>query len=141
MSFTTLIAAIWFGAAVIFAIIEALTVGLTSIWFGGGALLAGIVALFCDNILIQIAVFLTVSIVLVILTRPLAKKHINDKAERTNVEAIVGMKGVVISAIVPPLSGQVKADGKVWTAVADHEIEVGKEVTVLEIKGVTLKVM
>lgn len=140
MSFTTLIAAIWFVAAVVFAIIEALTVGLTSIWFGGGALIAGIVALFCDKILVQIAVFLIVSIVLVAITRPLAKKHVNDKAEKTNVDAIVGMSGVVLSAIVPPLSGQVKADGKVWTAIADYEIDEGKEVKVLEIKGVTLKV-
>ncbi len=140
MSLTTLIAAIWFGAAVVFAIIEALTVGLTSIWFGGGALIAGIIALFCDNILIQIAVFLGVSIVLVAITRPLAKKHLNDKAQKTNVDAIVGMHAVVVSSIDPPMSGQVKADGKVWTAVADFPIDKGEEVKVIEIKGVTLKV-
>ena len=140
MSFTTLIAAIWFAAAVVFAIIEALTVGLTSIWFGGGALIAGIVALFSDNILLQIGVFLGVSIVLLAITRPLAKKHINDRAEKPNFEAIIGIKGVALSAIEPPNSGQVKADGKVWTAIADRNIEAGEEVTVLEIKGVTLKV-
>lgn len=140
MSFTTILALVWFGAAVVFGIVEAITTGLASIWFAGGAVAAGIVALFTDNIMIQVAVFLVISIVLLVFTRPMAKKYFNNKAEKTNIDAIIGAPAVVLADIRPPEAGQVKADGKVWTAVADEVIEAGSEVKVIEVKGVTLRV-
>lgn len=138
MSMTVIMVIIWIAAAVVFAVVEAISQGLTSIWFTGGAICAAGVAFATDKVLIQIAVFLVVSIILLIATRPLAKKKFNDKLVKTNVEAID--EGITITE-VNGQGGQVRADGKVWSAVTSGEvIEEGIEVTVREVKGVTLVV-
>lgn len=135
-----LIPIVWIGVAVVFAIIEAITTGLTSIWFAAGAAIASIISLFTDNIIIQAAVFIVVSVALLVLTRPIVKKHINRKIERTNVDALLGMNGIVVSAIGKSECGAVRADGKVWTATAEDSIEAGTEVKITGISGVTVTV-
>ncbi len=131
---------IWIAAAVFFVILEAVTIGLTSIWFAGGAIVAAITAVFTDSIVIQATVFTLISIGMLVATRPFVRKHINSKVEKTNVDAIIGMTGIVVSAISPNESGAVRADGKVWTAVSDAYIAPGAEVKIKDIKGVTLHV-
>ncbi|MCQ2547406.1 MAG: helix-turn-helix domain-containing protein [Clostridia bacterium] len=140
MSTTTIMSIVWFVIVAVFIVIEAATTGLTSIWFAGGALCAGLVALCTDSWILQVAVFLIVSILLLISTRPLARKYINNAAEKTNIDAIIGSKAIVISKIEPFNNGEVRTDGKVWAASSERVIEVGEEVEVLEIKGVTLVV-
>lgn len=140
MNDPNILALVWIGVAVVFAIVEGVTTGLTSIWFAGGALAAALTAIVTDNIYIQAAVFILISVVLLIATRPLVKKHINNKVEKTNVDALTGMKGIVIAAISPNETGAVRADGKVWSATADCEIGPGSEVEITGIKGVTVSV-
>ena len=69
---------LWLGLMVVFLIIELATVGLTSIWFSGGALAALLVSLAGAGMVIQIAVFVVVSAVLVIFTRPFAAKYVKS---------------------------------------------------------------
>lgn len=136
MSMTTIMIIVWIAAAVVFAAVEAASQGLTSIWFAGGALCAGIAAYITDKVLVQIVVFLVISIILLIITRPMAKKRFNDKLVKTNVEAIEN--GITITE-VNGQGGQVRADGKVWSAVTSGEvIEKDTEVKVKEVRGVTL---
>lgn len=136
MSMTTIMIIVWIIAAVVFAAVEAASQGLTSIWFAGGALCGGIAAYITDKVLVQVVVFLAVSIILLIATRPMAKKRFNDKLVKTNVEAIEN--GITITE-VNGQGGQVRADGKVWSAVTSGEvIEKDTEVKVKEVRGVTL---
>lgn len=134
------LAIVWIVVAVVFAIIEAMTTGLTSIWFAGGATAACVVALVTKNFWMQAGVFVLVSLLLLIATRPFVKKHINSKIEKTNVDAVIGVKGIVVSAISPNEKGAVRADGKVWTASSNLEIGAGAEVEIISIKGVTVDV-
>lgn len=53
--------------------VEMITLGLTTIWFAGGALVAFIVSLFYDNLLVEIILFLVISLVLLFFTRPFVK--------------------------------------------------------------------
>jgi len=134
-------ATIWFIAAGILAIIEACTLGLICIWFAGGAAVAAIAAMLGASTLVQVIVFLLASIILIVLTRPLAKKHLNANVEKTNVDAIIGQEGVVEEEISPYQNGQVRADGKVWSATCgEGEIKKGAIVVIKSIKGVTLMV-
>ena len=133
---------IWLAIAVAFIIIEMMTVGLLTIWFAAGALVAMVLA-FCEaNLAFQITAFLVVSAGLLVLTRPLVKKYINNKHTRTNVEAIVGMTGRVVEAINGiEGTGAVIVDGKTWSARALNEnirIEADTFVTVREVSGVKL---
>lgn len=132
---------LWLIAAGILAIVEAFTLGLTSIWFAAGAAGAAISAMLGASLPIQVAVFLLLSIVLIIATRPLARKRLNANVERTNIDAVVGSEGIVEGTISLHGSGQVKADGKIWTAVSTgKEIKKGAVVVIKGVRGVTLTV-
>ena len=59
---------------------------------------------------------------------------------KTNIDRIIGMKGIVTKKITKKISGEVKVDGKFWTAIADEEIQENDTVIILEINSTKLKV-
>lgn len=132
----------WLLLAAIFIVIELVTLGLTTIWFAGGAFIAAIAGVCGANLVIQVILFLVVSILLLVLTRPIAVKHLDSKIEKTNSEALIGKTAVVIQEINNVnATGQAKINGMEWTARAKNEdevIPVGVNVTVVEISGVKL---
>ena len=65
---------IWLALLILFAVVEAATVGLVSIWFAAGALAGLLSTFFTDNVWLQVGVFLVVSAVTLALARPLARK-------------------------------------------------------------------
>ena len=69
----------WLILFVVLIILELCTVNLTTIWFAFGALLAYIVSLFTDNVMIQTTVFLVVSVMTLLFTRPIVKKYLLTK--------------------------------------------------------------
>lgn len=134
---------LWVIAAVVFGIIEGVTMGLTTIWFCGGAVAAALVAMIGAPVGVQFALFFIVSIVLLYFTRPLAQKKLNMKVEKTNSDALIGHVGFVTIPIPAFSTGQVKIQGKEWTAVAwdqERPIDVDTKVLVRSIEGVKLVV-
>lgn len=132
---------IWILLFVIFLIIEIVTAGaLVSIWFCVGAIVAFIAQYFGANIIVQMFLFFTVSIGLLLMTKPLIKKYIKPKISPTNADRIIDDHGIVNEEINNLLgTGSVLVDGKTWTARnIDGEalIPIGSEVIVIEIKGV-----
>lgn len=131
---------IWLGVIIILSIIEILTVNIVSIWFIASSLLSLVLAFFIDSFYIQFLVFGIVGIVSMLTTRPLVIKYLQPKNVKTNLDRVLGMTGIVTEEIKRNVIGEVKVDGKLWSAIADKKIAVGEEVTVLEIDGVKLKV-
>ncbi|MEL7656687.1 MAG: NfeD family protein [Bacillota bacterium] len=132
---------IWILIAVIFAIIEAFTMGLTTIWFTVGGVAACIIALIGGPLLLQVIVFLLVSIILLYFTRPLAEKRLKIGHEKNNVDQMIGKTALVTEKIEPYHTGQVKLNGLVWTAVTkDNEdtLAKGDLVKIIGIEGVKL---
>ena len=132
---------IWIVIAVIFAVIEGFTMGLTTIWFTVGGVAACIIALLGGPLLLQISVFLIVSIILLYFTRPLAEKRLKIGHEKNNIDQMIGKTGLVTEPIEPYHTGQVKLNGMVWTAVTDQNNETltkGDLVNVVRIEGVKL---
>ncbi len=131
---------IWLIAAGIFFVAEIITVGFLIFWLGIGALLAMIVSFFTSNIIIQTAVFVISSAILIFATKPLVNRITkNDKTISTNVYSIIGKSGLVIEDInLVECKGQIKVDGEVWSAICNGNstIQAGTEVKVLEIRGV-----
>lgn len=134
---------IWLAAFILFLGVEIATVTLVSVWFAGGALVAFIVNLAgCDNILIQIAVFVVVSVVLLAITRPFASRFINKNLVKTNTDEILG-KRVKILERVDNINGtgMTRYNGVEWTVRSGDDnviIEEGEMATVLEVSGVKL---
>lgn len=130
----------WMVLLVIFVVVEVLTAGLVSIWFCFGAAAAMLVASLQGDLALQIIVFLVVSIVLLVGTKPFVKKFLSSKTVRTNADAILEQKGIVTEEINNiQAMGTIKIGGKTWTArsvVPDQIIPVGTEVRVKEIQGV-----
>ncbi len=130
---------IWLGLFIVFAIFEGVTAGLVSIWFCLGALVGLLVASLGGSWQLQIIVFLLVSLVTMLLVRPLARKYMTGKTERTNADRILDAEAVVTEEINNlEGKGQVKVAGVYWTARSDGEaiIREGTMVRVLRIEGV-----
>ena len=72
-------------------------------------------------------------------TRKTLMKLFKNKNVETNLDRVVGMTGIVTEKIDDEY-GEVKVDGKKWTAYSDEKIDVHEKVKVLQINGVKLKV-
>ena len=83
---------IWLIALIVLIVIELATMGLTTIWFALGALVAAITAALHAPVVLQVVLFLVISIVSFIFTRPLAVKYFNRDRVRTNVESLIGRR-------------------------------------------------
>ena len=129
----------WLSIVVALAILEIATVNLVSIWFVVSGVLAMITSLFTDNIIIQASIFIIFGIIFMLLTKKIVKKIIPNK-EKTNLDRIIGMTGIVISKITKNKPGEVKVDGKVWTATSNMTINENEPVKILEINSTKLTV-
>lgn len=134
---------IWGVVLVIMVIAEIASVQFISIWFAAGSLAAFISAFFLP-FEGQLAVFLAVSILLLLLTRPIFKKFSYTARHATNADMDVGKKAVVIEEINTVLgTGRVTLNGVDWLAVsADSSIvPKGSTVIVKEVEGAKFIVM
>lgn len=134
----------WLIALVAFLVIEGITVTLVCIWFAGGALIGLLAAALHAPIWLQVLLFLLVSIILLVYTRPIAMKYFNKDRVKTNVSGIIGKQAIVVDEIDNLQGlGKVTVGGQEWTArstVEDQIIPVGTVVVVEEVKGVKLMV-
>lgn len=132
---------VWIAMLAVFIVIEAATAQLVTIWFAIGALAALATALVHGPVALQVVVFVVVSIIALIATRPLVRKITNTKEARLNADRCIGNTAIVTETINNiDGSGMAKTDGKVWTArSADGSIiPEGAQVKVDKIEGVKL---
>lgn len=132
----------WIVIFVVLLIIEICTLGLTTIWFAGGALAAFLLGLAGLGTIWQVAAFLVVSVVLLVVTRPVALKYFNAKTHKTNAESLIGKQGLVLDEVDTLKSrGLVEVAGQEWSAKTKDPAGVipkGAVVSVEEIQGVKL---
>ena len=125
-------AVVWLLVVVVALAIEIVTLGLTSIWFAIGAVAATLAALFRAPLWAQNTVFVAVSLLLLIFTRPIAVKYFNK----------VGRQAIVISEIDNLYgAGQITVNGQEWSARSaedNRKIPVGTVVEIVAISGVKL---
>ena len=128
----------WFITFLILLFIEIITVNLVTIWFAIGALAAMGVAFLTDSIIIQVAVFVVVSIIALLITKPIIKKFKGFDVTPTNSDRVIGKVGEVTKKIDKNKYGEVKIFGNTWTAYSEQVVDVGSRVKVLGIEGVKL---
>lgn len=131
---------IWLGIIVVLTLLELATVNLVTVWFVASAIVSLILSIFIDNFFIQFLVFVILGMILLVTTRDYLVKLIGEKSEKTNLDRVIGMEAIVTEEISKNKPGEVKVDGKRWTAVSTKKIKVDSTVKVLEIDGVKLKV-
>ena len=136
--------AVWLILCGVFLLIEIFNISFLLIWPGIGAFFAFITSLLTDSVEIQISVFVISTTLMIIFMKPLVKKIFKNKDNiKTNSDAIVGKKGVVIKEIKPlEQNGQVKVAGELWSAITkdETEIAINEVVRVIKVEGVKLVV-
>lgn len=129
----------WLIVFVVFAGLELVSLGMTCIWFAIGALAACVTSLITGNWIIQAVVFIVVTVVVLVILRPIAVKYINQKAEKTNVESMEGKVGKVLVEINNiNATGKILVDGMEWTARSKDGQIIKKDalVEIINIEGV-----
>jgi membrane protein implicated in regulation of membrane protease activity len=139
---------LWLGLVLIFIIVEVLTVDFTFLMIALGSL-GGIV---CDLLGMpvwgQIIVAAVLSVVLLFLVRPWLKRILARGSDQTptNVEALLGISGVVTTEFVDGQGHAKLSNGEIWTAklspgISQRTIDVGANVVVTAIDGATAMVI
>lgn len=131
---------VWLIIFLFLILVEIMTVGLVSIWFAFGSIAALITSYFTDSLLIQVIIFLLVSVITLVGMKPFMKKFKLTKIEPTNLDRVIGKRGEVIKKITEDKIGEVKVLGAVWSAISKDELEVGDRVIIEKIDGVKLVV-
>ncbi len=132
---------VWLVVSAALIVAEIISLGLTTIWFAIGALAAALAAFLGAGISIQLIVFAVLSVVFLVFTAPVARKHFMRQPEKTNVEGLIGKIGVVTDAIDNLKSeGTVILNGQEWSARSEsgENIEKDCRVSVVSISGVKL---
>ncbi|MGX8679838.1 MAG: NfeD family protein [bacterium] len=127
----------WILTIIIMVVIEAATVTMVSVWFAIGAAGALICAQLGLPFAIQIAVFIALSLLTIIIFRPFAAKALQGNRVRTNSDAIIGQHALVLKEIGPRGPGEVKIKDRIWraTSVDNRLIQEGSYVQIVAIEG------
>ncbi|MDY3782245.1 MAG: NfeD family protein [Candidatus Faecousia sp.] len=134
---------VWLVLLILFVMMEASSVTLVSLWFAAGALVATVAALLGASLTVQTVLFVLVSVVLLALLRPILKKYVDPKIQKTNVDALVGRECTVTEDIDNLAAcGRVKVGGMSWSArsAAGEHIPAGTVVKIEAVQGVKLLV-
>lgn len=135
-------AIVWLGLVILLLVIEIATMGLTTIWFAGGAAAAFISTFFGAGPAAQRTIFLVLSLVLLIVTRPMAVRFMNRDHVKTNADSLIGKIAVVTADIDNfAQTGEVMVADISWTARSKEDaciIPAGSKVRICTIEGVKL---
>ncbi len=129
----------WIILFLVLLLIELATVNLVSIWFAIGAIAAFITSFFTDSALLQLLVFVVVSVVSLIIMLPVVKKFKSkEKFVPTNLDRLIGKEAEVTKEISSNHYGEVRIFDEIWTSSSDCTLKVGEKVIVEKIDGVKL---
>jgi membrane protein implicated in regulation of membrane protease activity len=133
----------WLLVAAVLVVCEALSLTLVLVLVALGAAAAAGVAALGGDLFLQTAAFSVTSLALLVLVRPVARRHRRMPAAlRTGADALVGVHAQVVDR-VDRYHGQVRLRGEIWSArlcegTADSDVlEPGASVRVLAIDGAT----
>ena len=128
----------WLVLVIVLSFVEIATVGIVSIWFVASGIVAMILSFFIEDTAIITTIFILLGIFLLVISRPIVNKLRSKDNEKTNLDRIIGTTAVVTEDIKKNEIGEVKVDGKRWSAISKEMCLKGDTVKVLKIDGVKL---
>jgi membrane protein implicated in regulation of membrane protease activity len=132
---------LWLIAAGLFAVGEMASVDLVLLMFAGGALGGMAVALAGGAVALQLVAFVAISLALLAVVRPVAKRHLTQRTplQLDGVDAVIGLTARVTQA-VDRHGGRIRLGADEWSARSQHEGEafaIGQTVRILQVEGAT----
>lgn len=128
----------WLVLVIVLSVIEIATVSLVSIWFVASGIVVMILSFFICDVAIESTIFAIVGIILLLVTRPIVARLKSKDNAKTNLDRIIGEDAIVTEDITKNTVGEVKIDGKRWSAISKNKCLIGDTVKVLKIDGVKL---
>lgn len=127
----------WAIATAVFAILEIVIPGLVTIWLALAALIVTLFALFIQNIVIELLIFSTLSLIFVIFTRPILQKYIKKRIPEFNSNMTGSEIRIekVINTDKLKKEYEVKFKGSLWTGVSDDFFKIGDIVKIKKFEG------
>lgn len=129
----------WVVLLIVLIVVEAVTAQMVTIWFAAGAVAAMVAELLNAQVWLQWVVFVAVSVIALIATRPLVRKLTKTRVQPTNADRCIGQVAVVTEGIDNVAAkGQVSINGTVWTARSSDGTVISKDEKVIieKIEGV-----
>lgn len=132
----------WILVAIVAGAVEIVSAGFWFMWLALSALLVAAAAGlgWLKSLELQLIVFSLLTLIFIVFTRPLVLKFIKTNDTISNVKALIGQHGIVITGVAPLQNGQVKVNGEIWSAASEETIEPDQRVEVIGIDGVKLLV-
>ena len=128
----------WLVLVIVLSFVEIATVSLVSIWFVASGIVAMILSFFIEDTAIITTIFILLGIFLLVISRPIVNKLRSKDNEKTNLDRIIGETAIVTEDIKKNEVGEVKVDGKRWSAISKEKCLKGDTVKILKIDGVKL---
>lgn len=128
----------WLILVIVLSFVEIATVNLVSIWFVASGIVAMILSFFIEDTAIITTIFILLGMLLLVISRPIVNKLRSKDNEKTNLDRIIGEDAIVTEEITKNEVGEVKVDGKRWSAISKDKCVKGDTVKILKIDGVKL---
>lgn len=129
----------WLVIVIILSLVEAFTINLVSIWFVLSGIVALLLSFFIENDTITFSIFVLLGLFLLILTKPIVNRLKKSlPKEKTNLERLIGENAIVTEEITESKIGEVKIQGKRWSAISKDLCKNHDLVKVEKIDGVKL---
>jgi len=134
---------VWLILAVVLGAIELMSTTFILLWVAIAALVTGLLGLLVHSFAAQLSVFAVLSVVLLLLTRPLVRRWRNTGTStyQSNVQQLVGEQGTVVSRLSGGKTGMVRVGNDVWSArseLSDVQMEPGERVRVVAVRSALL---
>lgn len=130
----------WLAVGVVFLIVELLTTALVSIWFVPSAIITCLLSFVVDNLVIQIAVFVVLSAVFMVVCRKIYNKHIKKPVDEVDQNEKLLGKTATVTEDTNGITGRIRVGDVYWRAVSENGdiIPKGETVKIKGVNGTTL---
>lgn len=130
----------WLAVGVLFLIVELLTTALVSIWFVPSAIITCLLSFVVDSRLIQIAIFVVLSAVFMVVCRKIYNKHIKKPVDDVDQNEKLLGKSATVTEDTNGITGRILVGDVYWRAVSENGdiIQKGETVKIKGVNGTTL---
>ena len=125
---------------ILLELIVGLETGLDLVFLGSAFIIGGLITWPFHSWVLTLIITLVICIAYLALGRRYVHRWTATRKEKTNIDAIIGRKGIVLKNLTPSGIGLVKVANEEWRARAEESIEKGEDIVVTAISGITLSV-
>ncbi len=133
---------IWLAVGIFFLIVELITSSLVSIWFVPSAIITCLLSFIIDSFWIQVAIFVVLSAVFMVICRKIYNKHIKKPVNDIDQNEKLLGKAATVTEDTNSITGRILVGDVYWKAVSEsgETLPKGETVIIKSVNGTTLTI-